>query len=79
MFKDKHFNMHLIQLQHSLHGRRVGLIREPFVMLLTSTVTSTYHFFLQVIELDKSAADSIDEVLSTEQLEYGPIHESKSD
>ncbi|HZB15051.1 MAG TPA: AraD1 family protein [Chryseolinea sp.] len=71
--------MHLIQLQHSLHGRRVGLIREPFVILLDPTVTSTYQFFLQVIALDKSVADSIERVLSTDQLEYGPIHASKSD
>ena len=70
--------MNLIQLQHPTSGRRVGLVQEPFVILLDPSVTSTYQFFKEGIALGKSVSESIEKVLSKEQLEYGTIYESKS-
>ena len=46
--------MNLIQLQHPTSGRRVGLVQEPFVILLDPSVTSTYQFFKECIALAKS-------------------------
>jgi hypothetical protein len=71
--------MNLIQLQHSTSGRRVGLVQEPFVILLDPSVTSTYQFFHQCISLGKGVAESIEKILSKEQLEYNTIYESKGD
>jgi hypothetical protein len=71
--------MNLIQLQHPLSGRKVGLVREPFVILLDPAITSTYQFFKGCLAGAKTVAESIEKVLSKEQLEYSAIHESKRD
>lgn len=71
--------MNLIQLQHPLSGRRVGLVQEPFVILLDPSITSTYQFFMECIALSKGVGESIEKVLSKEQLEYSTICESNGD
>ena len=71
--------MNLIQLQHPTSGRRVGLVQEPFVMLLDPSVTSTYQFFKEGIAQAKSVTESLEKVLSKERLEYSTIYESKGD
>ncbi|HEX6224255.1 MAG TPA: AraD1 family protein [Chryseolinea sp.] len=71
--------MNLIQLQHPSAGRRVGLVREPNVILLDPSVRSAYQLFSRCIASKENVAASIENALSKEHLVYGPIHESKSD
>ena len=71
--------MHLVQLQHAILGRRVGLVREPHIALLDPLISSTYQFFEYSIENDNSVRSLLDERLTGDTLLYDPIYESKSD
>ena len=66
--------MHIIQLYHLKHGRRVGLIDEPNIVLLDVSITSTYGFYMQIIEKKLDLTDAIYEFGSTDRLPYDPVY-----
>jgi hypothetical protein len=71
--------MNLVQLQHAILGRRVGLVREPHIALLDPLISTTYQFFEYAIENDKSVRSLVEERLTGDSLLYDPIYESRSD
>jgi hypothetical protein len=71
--------MNLIQLQHSAHGRRVGLIKEPAVVLLHPSVTSTYELFKQFVDLDNDVQQVVTQLVTGETLAYDPVYHGQSE
>lgn len=71
--------MNLVQLQHSILGRRVGLVKEPDIVLLDASITSTFQFFQSSLTPDESVHTLLDELLTKDTLAYDPIYKSKSD
>ncbi len=70
--------MHLIQLTHPTHGRRVGIVEEPKVILLNKTITSTYDLFNDIINTKQSHLPAINALKSTETLSYDEVYQSKN-
>lgn len=71
--------MNLLQLEHPKEGRRVGLVREPFIVLLQPVYTSTYQFFNYIFSSNKDVTSSIEEALTNEMMEYDLVYEAKSE
>lgn len=67
--------MNLIQLQHEKFGRRVGIIKEPDIVLLDS-VTTTYELFLDLINDGRDVGLAIDSLLTNERLPYDAVYHS---
>ena len=71
--------MRLLQLINANQERRVGLIKEPEIVLLKKTVTSTYQLFTEITNKDKEVNPTVDALTTKEKLEYDPIYKSKAD
>src|SRR5688572_858654 len=71
--------MNLLQLEHPVHGRRIGLVKEPSIVLLEKSFTTTYQFFNNILATEKAFKPSIDKVMTTDQLDYDTIYRLKSD
>jgi hypothetical protein len=71
--------MNLVQLQHAILGRRVGLVKEPHIVLLDPSITSTYQFFTSGINQEANITSMLEGKMTRDSLVYDPIHESKSD
>jgi hypothetical protein len=69
--------MHLIQFTHPKHGRRVGIIEEPNVILLSKGITSSYQLFNEIINNNKSSLQTIDALKTTEVIKYDVVYHSK--
>lgn len=70
--------MNLLQLKHPTYGRRIGLVKEPHIVLFANEFTSTYQFFYDILVFHKEVKSSIDKALSPETLEYDPVYKAKS-
>ncbi len=71
--------MNLLQLEHPKHGRRVGLVEEPNVILLDESVTNTYDLFVEVINEGKKVGPTLTDLKTGQGLEYDLIYESRSE
>lgn len=71
--------MNLVQLQHTILGRRVGLVKEPHIVLLDPSITSCYEFFTAMIEQDTGIRSFLGDLLTQDSLLYDAIYEAKSD
>ena len=70
--------MRLIQLTHPTHGRRVGIVEEPKVILLNKTITSSYDLFLDIINTKQPHLPAINSLKINESLSYDEIYQSKN-
>ena len=70
--------MHLIQLKHALHGRRVGIVTEPEIILLHEEIQSVYQLFTTIINEDKSADTFIRSQRSVLVVRYDDIYNGRS-
>ena len=70
--------MRLIQLSHPTHGRRVGIVEEPKIILLNKSVTSTYTLFTDIINGKQPHLSSINALRSNESFTYDDIYQSKN-
>jgi hypothetical protein len=68
----------LVQLKHSARGRRVALVEENKLCLLTGG-DSVYQFADTAIAGGKSLAQTLAAARSSEWLDYEPIYQGKSD
>src|SRR5438876_2627544 len=67
----------LAQLRHPKEGRGVALVEEEKLRLL-HTVHSIFELAMEALNLGKTLAEVISEMISDEGLEYDPIYEGKS-
>ena len=70
--------MRLIQLTHPQHGRRVGIVEEPNVILLTKTTTSTYQLFNEIINTSQAQLSVIHALKTTEMVSYDDVYQNKN-
>src|SRR2546423_3252867 len=68
----------LVQLAHHKHGRRVAVVEEPRLVLISSG-TSVYQLALAAIDSDKRLAELITTHRSDEALDYDRIYTRESD
>lgn len=66
--------IHLIQLKHLQHGRRVGIVEEPYIILLDARITSCYQLFNEIVNSSKPSSDSISEFKTNTHLLYDDIY-----
>lgn len=71
-------NIRLVQLIHPEIGRKVGVVKEPFLILL-NRITSVYHLTLHALDKEISIHSFLDQLLSEEQLDYDAIYAGKSE
>ena len=70
--------MRLIQLTHPQHGRRVGIVEEPNVVLLTKTTASTYQLFNEIINTSQAQLSVIHALKTTEMVSYDDVYQNKN-
>ena len=70
--------MRLIQLTHPQHGRRVGIVEEPNVVLLTKTTSSTYQLFNEIINTSQAQLSVIHALKTTEKVTYDDVYQNKN-
>jgi len=70
--------MHLIQLTHPNHGRRVGIVEEPNITLLNPAVTSAYQLFKEIINNNKSQLFTIQALRTKEAIPYDDVYNLKN-
>src|SRR5689334_12212087 len=70
--------LRLLQLNHPHHGRRVALVQEDALILLTRH-RSIHELALAAIDSRKSLAQFVPPLRSRRALDYGPIHAGDSD
>lgn len=68
----------LVQLSHPRFKRRIALVQEPLLLLL-SDVTSVYHLALEAINTNKKLKDTIHLHLTKESLDYSSVYYGKSE
>ncbi|WPR77055.1 AraD1 family protein [Algoriphagus sp. NG3] len=68
----------LVQLRHPSQGRRIALVQEPNLTLLSNT-NSVYQLALQALDQNKKIKDLIMDNLSGEHLVYDSIYEGNSE
>lgn len=68
----------LVQLIHPEMGRKVGVVKEPYLILLND-VTSVYQLTLQALDKEVSIHFLLDQLISEEQLDYDAIYSGKSE
>lgn len=68
----------IVQLYHPSEGRKIALVEEPFLRLITDT-GSVYELALDAIQLQKDIITVINSRLSETQLDYESIYHGKSD
>lgn len=66
-------NTRLVQLTHSSKGRKVAVVKEPFLVLLKE-VTSVYHLVLQALDSGINIHSIIEKSLSDEKIEYDTVY-----
>jgi hypothetical protein len=62
--------MNLIQLRHQEHGRRIAIVDQGSLELVTSEFPSSYELFSQIISEQSSADQFIPNLLTGEKLDY---------
>jgi hypothetical protein len=70
--------MHLIQFTHPQHGRRIGIVEEPNVILLNKTISSTYQLFNDLINTSQSHLSAIHALKTTEVIKYDDVYQAKN-
>ena len=68
----------LVQLIHPKKGRKVAVVREPFLILLNK-INSVYHLALKAIDSDKNIHSIIESSLSEEKIEYDAVYHGTSE
>lgn len=71
-------NLSLVQLLHPHLGRRIALVKEPFLVLLNS-VSSIYELALEAIRSKKPIKELIHTLMSDDVLNYDVIYKGKDD
>lgn len=71
-------NIRLVQLVHPTEGRKVALVNEPSLVLL-SHFTSVYELAMEAINDKTKMGDFIQKYLSGSTLNYDNVYEGKSD
>ena len=67
-------NMHLIQIEHIEHGRRVGIIDGTHVILLDKVITSSYALFRDAINGTKPIPATVNAAKTGETVDYDAIY-----
>lgn len=70
--------MRIIQLTHPQHGRRVGIVEEPNIVLLTKTTASTYQLFNEIINTSQAQLSVIHALKTTEMVSYDDVYQNKN-
>ncbi len=71
-------NIHVVQLEHAIFGRRVGIVEEPRIILLDKSISSTYQLLDKVVNGNLSLATTIERLHTTEFVEYDDPYNGKS-
>ncbi|GEO04374.1 hypothetical protein AAE02nite_20380 [Adhaeribacter aerolatus] len=71
-------SIRLVQIMHPQLGRQVGLVQEPFLVLLQQ-VRSVYNLALEAINTKNKVAAIIQSRLSAETLDYDAVYQGLSD
>jgi hypothetical protein len=70
--------MRLIQFTHPQHGRRIGIVEEPNVILLNNAISSTYQLFSDIINTSQSHLSAIHSWKTTEVVKYDDVYLAKN-
>jgi hypothetical protein len=70
--------MRLIQFTHLQHGRRVGIVEEPNIVLLNKTTTSAYQLFNEIINTSQAQLSVIHALKTTEKVNYDEVYQNKN-
>ena len=70
--------MRLVQLNNARAGRRIGLVREPMLVLLGG-YNSVYDLAMAAIEKNMPLSEFADSNLSNEELDYDPVYKGDSE
>lgn len=70
--------MRLIQLQHPEQGRRVAIVEEPQLALITEQFKSCYALFEEIIENNHNAIRFISDLVTDQKLEYDFVYEGST-
>jgi hypothetical protein len=70
--------MNLIQLRHQEHGRRIAIVNQGSLELVTSEFPSSYELFSQIISKQSSADQFIPNLLTGEKLDYHNVYTGNS-
>jgi hypothetical protein len=70
--------MRIIQLTHPQHGRRVGIVEEPNIVLLTKATASTYQLFNEIINTSQAQLSVIHALKTTETVSYDAVYKNKN-
>jgi hypothetical protein len=69
--------LRIVQLWHSDDSRRVAVVEEPWLRLLRGC-SSVYELAELAIESNRRLREVIEELISSEQLNYGEVYEGRS-
>lgn len=67
--------MRLIQLYHPEQGRRVAIVEDPDLILISENYTNCYRLFEKIIEDRRSPKEFISNTLTDQKLDYNSIYE----
>lgn len=67
----------LVQIVHQEYGRKVALVKEPFLVLVNE-FTSIYHLALKSIDLKISIHSLLEQKLSKDQIDYEAVYNGTS-
>src|SRR5688500_11608011 len=70
--------LHLVQLSHPIHGRRVAVVDEPNLRLV-SQFTSVYDAAVAAIRAGQKLEQLLGHQRTNEPLDYGAIYDGRSD
>ena len=70
--------MRLVQFTHPQHGRRVGIVEEPNIVLLTKATASTYQLFNEIINTSQAQLSVIHALKTTEMVSYDDVYQNKN-
>jgi len=68
----------LVQLYHLSAGRRVAIVKEPVLVILTNS-NSVYELAMDAIRLNKSIQEVAVERISEEEINYDAVYENRSE
>jgi hypothetical protein len=68
----------LVQLQHPAEGRRVAIVQEPLLVVLSNT-NSVYELALEAIRLNKTIQELAAARISEVEMDYDGIYEGRSE
>jgi hypothetical protein len=69
--------MHLVQLQHPQHGRRVAIVVEPMLVMIGSP-RSIYELAMEALSAGRSVVELAGERRADESLDYDDVHSGRS-